>query len=642
MKFLNYAMLTACLLVNSSLALAENANPYLQELISRSHALGLASRLEWLNLLHYKPYPFWPGSRSLADDPDFFNSKNGMHDAGQELDATLAAFFSDQEETGSLQNPQCRFIARYYWLNEQLHFDPARLRPHECKRYEKWHQAINPQEVTLVFPAAYINSRASMYGHTLLRIDAKDQDERTRLLAYTVGYTAGTSETNGLLFAVQGLTGGYPGIFQIMPYYLKVREYSDMENRDIWEYRLNLDEVEVERMMRHVWELAPTYFDYYFFDENCAYHLLSLLEVARPGLELTDKFRWYAIPSETVRAVTEQPGLVKQVVFRPANATQINHLLKVMKPEMRNLALGLSKGAREADDAEIVRLPQQDQAEIMELGEDYLTYMQAGQGEKPELASRMRKLQLARSSLQADSGISQVLEPESRPEQGHPSLRAGLGGGNRDGVPYQEIEWRPAYHELNDPVAGYVPGAEIQFFNLRLRHYGEEGGLRVEEFTPIDIFSLASRNDFFQPVSWKVDMGWLRKRMSADNDPLIMHLNAGVGYAWDAPSMDNRQAQTYVMLDSSLETASQYHGSYALGAGPEIGIMKEIGGRWNINVRARMQRFFLGELHTVGEAGILQRFTIGKNSALKIELLRKAEFDQAWTDANIVWQEFFE
>ncbi len=69
----------------------------------------------------------------------------------------------------------------------------------------------------------------------------------------------------------------------------------------------------------HVWELGPTRFDYYFFDENCAYHLLSLLEVARPGLQLTDRFRWWAIPSDTVRAVTDQPGLLKRVVYRPAS-----------------------------------------------------------------------------------------------------------------------------------------------------------------------------------------------------------------------------------------------------------------------------------------------------------------------------------
>ena len=61
-----------------------------------------------------------------------------------------------------------------------------------------------------------------------------------------------------------------------------------LENRDVWEYELNLEPHEIERLLAHTWELGFTRFDYYFFDENCSYHLLSLLDVARPGVELTD------------------------------------------------------------------------------------------------------------------------------------------------------------------------------------------------------------------------------------------------------------------------------------------------------------------------------------------------------------------
>jgi hypothetical protein len=69
----------------------------------------------------------WPGSRSLADDPTFFNAPDGRINAAAELEATLKAFFSELEETDKQQNPQCSFVARYHWLDEHLKFDPARL-----------------------------------------------------------------------------------------------------------------------------------------------------------------------------------------------------------------------------------------------------------------------------------------------------------------------------------------------------------------------------------------------------------------------------------------------------------------------------------------------------------------------------------
>jgi hypothetical protein len=35
-------------------------------------------------------------------------------------------------------------------------------------------------------------------------------------------------------------------------------------------------------LLMHAWELGNASFDYFFFKENCSYHLLSLLEYADP------------------------------------------------------------------------------------------------------------------------------------------------------------------------------------------------------------------------------------------------------------------------------------------------------------------------------------------------------------------------
>ena len=252
------------------------------------------------------------------------------------MDATLASFYSQVAETPERQNPQCRFIARRAWLDAELHFDRARLPWRDCPRYEEWHAAMNAATLTLVFASAYLNNPSSMYGHTLLRVDARDQNDRTRLLAYTINFAADTNETNGLTFAVKGLLGGYAGTFSVLPYYIKVREYNDMENRDLWEYELALTPEEVERVLRHAWELLSAYFQYFFFDENCSYHLLGLLQVARPELELTPPFRWWALPTDTVRAITKSPGLVARTVYRPANATIIAARLNAHRDGVRS------------------------------------------------------------------------------------------------------------------------------------------------------------------------------------------------------------------------------------------------------------------------------------------------------------------
>jgi hypothetical protein len=613
---------------------------YLNELVERARQQHLAQRPEWLNLLHYKPYVYWTGMRSLADDPDFFNAPDGKTDAEAELEATLASFFSTAEETDKVQNPQCRFIARYHWLKEELHFDPVRLPEQPCKRFYQWRASLDPHEVTLVFPAAYLNNPASMYGHTLLRIDARGQDEHTRLLAYAISYAAGTDETSGLIFAIRGLFGGYPGVFAITPYYLKVREYSDIENRDVWEYQLTLTPSEIDLLLMHTWELGPTRFDYYFFDENCAYHLLSLLEVARPGLELTDRFRWWAIPSDTVRAVAEQPGLVKRVVYRPATSTIIRQRLTQMDVSQSDMAKNLAERKILPSDNRIHELPLSQQAKVLELAYDYATY-QSATGNATLTAGEMHELLLARSRLEVSPQQPEVPMPAVRPDQGHKTSRLALGAGSSGGNRFEEFDLRPTYHDLMDDDGGYTRGAQIEFFNMRWRHYRGDDSLRLEEFTPLNIVSLSPRDDFFTPVSWKINIGWTRQHFPDDDEPLVFRANGGPGLAYNMPGSHDGHSVYYGYLEAALDVGKRFDQDYALGAGPTAGWLTDISDRWRINLYARSIRYGMGDAHNSRELTLEQRYSLTRQSAVRLELFRKQEFQDYWNGGDISLNIYF-
>lgn len=63
----------------------------------------------------------------------------------------------------------------------------------------------------MIFPAAYLNSPSSMFGHTLLRIDQADvQSDKTSLLSYAINFGAYIEGSdNSILYAWKGLMGGY-------------------------------------------------------------------------------------------------------------------------------------------------------------------------------------------------------------------------------------------------------------------------------------------------------------------------------------------------------------------------------------------------------------------------------------------------
>jgi len=632
------------ILAGAALCLACLAGPsraggdYADELIAQARAKGLSERVEWLKLLHYEPYSWRLGRRSLADDPQFFNAPNGKTDPAAELDATLRAFFSTRVETDTEQNPQCAFIARYHWLKHELGFDPARLPEQRCERFERWRERLNPGVLTLVFPAAYLNNPASLYGHTLLRIDAKDQDDRTRLLAYAINYAAATDETSGLVFAARGLFGGYPGLFAIAPYYIKVTEYNDLENRDIWEYELNFTEAEIDRLLMHVWELGPIRFDYYFFDENCSYHLLSLFEVARPGLRLTEQFKAWAIPADTVRAVVKEQGLLRRVTYRPARSTVIRAWqTRLPEPRVR-LAQAVARGDVDLNDGAIQTLPHIERARVLELAFEYLEYerIAATRPTSGETSARLRKLLLARSGVNAPAPPP-VPVPPVRPDEGHGSARFGVGIGRADGARFTELRLRPAYHDIYDPEAGYNRGAQIEFFNIAVRQTEDQDGARLEQLDLVNITSLSPRDAFFKPKSWNVSAGLVRKRFADDVRPLVFRIGGGAGVAYEPWA----GTLVYGTLDAALDAAGDYDEGYAAGIGPALGVLSDVAPNARLGLYARAIRYGLGDDHDARELKLVQTYNPSRQTQLRLELGRNREFEYAFNSAALFWNVYF-
>lgn len=618
-------------------SLPASAADYADELVAQARALDLHRKREWQLLLHYRPGTFG-GVRSFADDPAFFNASRGATDPAAELEATLRAFFSTIEETDARQNPQCRFIARYRWLRSMLAFDPARLPEQPCGRYERWRERLAPSRLAMVFPTAYLNSPASMYGHTLIRIDGSDQDDRTRLLAYAINFAAQTEEGNGLVFAWRGVMGGYAGRFSMMPYYVKVAEYSDLENRDIWEYELDLTPAQIDRLLEHVWELGPIRFDYYFLDENCSYQLLSLLDVARPDLRLAERFPFWTIPTDTIRVVTETPGLLKRVVYRPSRSTELAHRLRLTAASEVQLAGQVAKGSVAPDAPQIAALPKPVQAGVLELAYDELDFQRlTGKAKGTDLPERLRGLLLARSRLPETAPTPAPPVPAVRPDQGHRSARLSLGGGTTAGDGFQELQFRGAYHDLLDPEPGFRPGSQIEFGNIAVRHENDSG-LRLERLGIINVNSIAPRDALRKPVSWQADFGLERTRAADGSRPLLFQASGGVGLAGSFGG----NGLAWVMADVGLIGSGRFDPGVGFGAGLSAGVALNLTSRWRLMATARSLHY---AIEGPGERSIValsQSILLAPDLALRIDADVRREFGVRWSTVGAYLQWYFQ
>lgn len=600
-----------------------SSEDYPDTLAEKAVSMGLHERREWHVLLHYKPALF-KGVESLVDDPDFFNAKTGKTDPAAELRETVKAFFT-ADPSGDA-HPQCRFIARFNWLKKELTIDDALLPRQECKGFDEFHKSVNPRSAVLVFPVSHMNSPASMFGHTLLRIDS---DRESKLFSWAVNYSAKTAETNGIFFAVKGIFGYYEGFFGVLPYYEKIKEYSSLENRDMWEYKLELTPEEVERMMLHLWELKDVYTYYYFFDENCSYNLLLVLEAARPGLDFLSSLPPWVIPMDTIRSIEDSGIATEAARWRPSKASRIKHLESRLPKPLRTAAIRTAAGSPDKtldDDT----WPIEERASALELASEYIQYRYAKKTLGKEEYTKLFLEVLGKRSV---LGKTAVIDPEPPlgPDKGHGPARLFAGIGAKAGDAFISLSLRPANHSLTDPDEGYLPGAAIVFMEGEARYYLDQKKLALNRLTIVGIDSVAPRDDFFKPVSWSVAAVIEREEIMKREYRTVFAVGGGPGLSCSFSG----DGLLYGFIEPHMKIGSGLDDGYALGLGARIGVIKPVTDKWKARLELNAQAFGPGDEHTVASAELDQTFSVTRDSAVNLNL-RRERFDGFYSNEALL------
>jgi len=517
----------------------------------------LAEDPEWLALLHINQgATLHSRDESYVDDDNFFLAENGQVDRVAELSATVAAL----QPAGA--EDRCRFPARYRFLAGKLGWQETAPLAH-CADYLEWREQIPDGRAVLVFPASYLNSPSSMFGHTLLRLDDSAEPESV-WHSWAVNFGALTSgQDNSLLYVYRGLAGGYPGRFAIVPYVTKIQEYSHLENRDIWEYSLSLDDQQMARLIDHLWELQDINFDYYFFDENCSFRLLELLDVARPGENLIEGFRLAEAPVNTVRTLYDN-DLVAEREYRPSKAVELRADIDALSGEEQRMATALLEDPERAGDDAFQQFAPQRQHLMARTAFRALRFSERKHDRTSDVARRSYQLLTLMRNTPAPEPVE--IPVPSSPETGHGTQMIGIGGGQREAADFGELYYRFTYHDLVDNHQGFLNGAEIEGLDFRLRST-ESDDLKLESLDVVKIRSLAPRNRFLKPLSWTVHGGLERAAVFGERR-LVRFVQGGAGLSWRTGPL-----QPYALAIARVENNTEYNPLLQSGAGAQLGAL---------------------------------------------------------------------
>lgn len=553
-------------------------------LVARAQAQKLSQSLGWLKLLHYRKDPLGGHVQSDADAPSFFLAPTGKRDPEAELSATIRAVLAkapDSDDKSLDAHPACRFPARTFFLIQRLGLDPSQLGVSHCPGFNGYLKETRPAGISLIFTSYYLNNPASAFGHTFLRIHkATDAvGERRELLDYGIDFSADVTSNNPVMYALMGLTGMFDGTFKRLPYYYKVREYNDAESRDLWEYELALDDGELLLLIAHLWEVGQAHFDYYYLGENCSYAILSVVDVARPELDLMRDISSPVIPATTVQIVKSRPGLVRSVNYRPSLRTQFETKVSALTGREKDLVEVLVSAPETA-----LELPPERALLVLDAAADLIDIRFArellkARDEGPAAELKQRLLE-RRAALRIPSPDVKVPTDLSRaPENGHGARRVGLLGGRDAGNnAYLGFDFRLALHDLADASPGFPDGAQIEFVRVQLRmgEVKERFRVRLDRLDLVRVISLSSLTRFDRHISFQMAAGMLGVLESKTRTRTAGHFLLGGGLS---KSLVRGALLVWAMADMQLLLGLPFsHGNVGqqiplrLGAGPSGGV----------------------------------------------------------------------
>ena len=299
-------VLSLCLIFITSLAAASPTE--LKDAILRDQS---ATDPLWLNLLQYDTSKAQPVSDILPGN--FFLSSNGHRNPEAELLAFVDAAYEPIPADPNT-HAICRFPARALFLERNL--DVTDLPEIACPLFYNWSGQGRITDATLILASGSLGDPATFYGHILLKFttnatfsgNAPLETGRGNLLDTSLNYGAIFPEgEHAAIYVLKGLFGGYSSTYSSIEYYEQRSNYVQTQDRDLWEYRLNLSPDEIELLVANSWELYRQENKYYFLSKNCGYRFAELLAMAT-GQDIDFQGKPWSLPLDVFVDLADMTG----------------------------------------------------------------------------------------------------------------------------------------------------------------------------------------------------------------------------------------------------------------------------------------------------------------------------------------------
>lgn len=415
----------------------------------RAISQNLGSDPHWLSLIH-----FYKSAPQIADPKFYYDSEN---DSNEELKKTIAALAQDEEQ-------RCRFPARSLWITKRLNLKKQSFE--HCKLLQEFLAKAPTQKVSVVFASENITQASTIMGHILLKIEGQNHNNIN--VSHAISFYTELTDANLPRLVFQTLVTGKKGHYTLSPFEPIKNNYLYSEQRNLWEFQLNLPLFQQELFAFHLFELKNIDFKYFFHTFNCSTMIQDLLAVVFPEVQKSRSL--WVTPLDVIRAIDHNKYIKARKVL-PAS-----------KWKIRALQRALENAKKKSQVAKYLSLE-------LTKSQSSLDYEEGKLDEEKwrNIESRINN-DLKELNHQFSLDVSTYKTPSKTPPDSQLSLSyLSANKSNR-----YILEYIPASHEIVDDNSQYTNESQLKIFSPSFSWDQQRKKIALESFT---LYSASS----FQP-----------------------------------------------------------------------------------------------------------------------------------------------
>lgn len=515
--------------VNSIVAEAQNKN--------------LASHPVWSALIQQSE----TGLR--IDDPDFILSHDAFSSV-RELELTIRALVARQDY-------RCRFPARRLFVKQNMALPEGSLPIDKCGEYQEYLSFVPAEKVTLVYTSENLSQASSMMGHIMLKVSGTNDEQLP--VEHGITFFTELNSVNAAKILWDSLFVGKKGFFKVSPYQNQLQHYTKKEQRNVWEYTLDLTEDQRALMQAYFWEMKNVSIPYFFHTYNCA--TLTQMILALAGKTPIPSSKDWVTPIDVVKTA-HHSGLLGETRVIPSSKWK----LRMLQDASQSVELPPIQ-ASDLSSAESLTLPADAKAKFLylELLETYNHFLyEDGQ------ISRNTWLQ-SRSSIDSLQAKSELSDWQIDVSSYKSPLEAPLDSQMSVGV-FRESErnwliysYMPASHGIEDDNRQFFGETELELSSLSILLDPENLNLKLNHWNLYSMRTHIPYERLTGGLSGRLRIGLQRHRNDALERKLAADVLGGVAFSLDV----TKDINIYAQLNAGVGYGE---GSGFLYSEPQVGV----------------------------------------------------------------------